>query len=188
MHSYIALLRGINVGGHRVKMNVLREHFAGLGHEDVWTFIASGNVGFSTERDDRTALASEIEQYLARVLGFEVATFLRTVDELGEVLAVDPSLPDGWDPVAASHYVIFLDDPAPKSVTVALEELASDHDRLVPYGREIHWLTRGKLSESPLFGAGIDRATRGVRTTTRNTTSLRRLVAKATAEATSRRA
>jgi uncharacterized protein (DUF1697 family) len=184
MHSYIALLRGINVGGHRVKMDTLRALFADMGLHRVWTFIASGNVGFSTERDDPTALAAEIEQHLAQALGFEVATFIRTSDELDRVIAFDPPVPTEWDPVAASHYVIFLDKPVPESLTSALRALDSHHDRFIMQGREIHWLTRGKLSESPLFGSGIDRATRDVRTTTRNTTSLRRLVAKATTEAT----
>ena len=186
MHCYIALLRGINVGGRRVKMDDLREHFTDVGHHHVWTFLGSGNVGFSSECDDRAAIARDIEHHLARVLGFEVATFLRTADDLNRVVAFDPPVPVGWDPGAASHYVIFLTDAAPKSVTAALEEVQSDCDRFVIQGREVHWLTRGKLSESPLFGTDIERATRGVHTTTRNMSSLRRLATKATAEAASR--
>ncbi|MGB1656910.1 MAG: DUF1697 domain-containing protein [Longimicrobiales bacterium] len=188
MHSYVALLRGINVGGHRVKMDALREHFTDMGLEDIWTFIASGNVGFSPERDNPMALADDIEQHLEQALGFGVPTFLRTADELDSVITFDPPVPSGWDRLAASHCVIFLHEPAPESVTAALRDLESDHDRFVVHGREIHWLTRGKLSESPLFGAGIEHAMREVPTTTRNTTSLRRLVAKATANAVSRSA
>lgn len=183
MNRYIALLRGINVGGHRVKMDVLRAHFSGLGHRDVWTFIASGNVGFSTDRADPTGLAQEIEARLERELGFGVATFIRTPEELGQLLSFDPPLPDDWDPEAGSHYVVFLDGPASPALMEALRGLESETDRFFEDRREVHWVTRGKLSESPLFGTGIDRATRGVRTTTRNITSLRRLAAKAGDEA-----
>jgi len=187
MNNYIALLRGINVGGHRVKMDVLRAHVSALGHSDVWTFIASGNVGFSTDRDDPEALARAIEGRLARELGYEVATFLRTPDELAAVVGIAPDLPDGWDPRTASHYVLFLDAPAPASLLSKLAQLESDTDRFLAEFREIHWLTRGRMSESPLFAGGIGKATNGVRTTTRNMTSLKKLLAKSASHGSSSR-
>ena len=60
MLQYIAFLRGINVGGHRVKMDRLRAIFAELGLKDVSTFIASGNVLFSTESDDVDGLRETV--------------------------------------------------------------------------------------------------------------------------------
>ncbi|NNK48375.1 MAG: DUF1697 domain-containing protein, partial [Gemmatimonadetes bacterium] len=56
MRQYIAFLRGINVGGHRVKMNRLGELFEELGLSNVSTFIASGNVIFWTDSEDVEAL------------------------------------------------------------------------------------------------------------------------------------
>lgn len=90
MTRYIALLRGINVGGHNVKMERLRELFTELGLGNVSSYINSGNLFFDTERTDRAALASDIEQHLEQALGYTVPVFLRTVPELQTILAQDP--------------------------------------------------------------------------------------------------
>lgn len=63
---YAALLRGINVGGHRVKMDRLRGIFEEFGFAEVTTFIASGNVIFRRPSDDAVALERQIEQHLER--------------------------------------------------------------------------------------------------------------------------
>jgi len=87
---WIAMLRGINVGGHTVKMERLRQLFAELGFEDVRTYIQSGNVFFESPEGDRAALAQRIEQHLRRALGYDVPVCLRTVAELEAILALDP--------------------------------------------------------------------------------------------------
>ncbi len=178
MAEYIALLRGINVGGHRVRMERLRALFGELGYRDVWTFIASGNVGFTVSSAEPEELAREIEAHLGSALGYEVPTFLRTPAELRGLLEDLPAPPSGWDPEAVSHYVLFLGAPPSGALRSELAELGSETDRFVAEGREVHWWTRGRLSDSPLFGAGIERVTRGLRVTSRNVTSLHRLMAK----------
>ena len=65
---YVALLGGINVGGHRVKMTELRAVFEALGFQNVATFIASGNVLFDADSTDALGLAAQIEQRLAECL------------------------------------------------------------------------------------------------------------------------
>lgn len=84
---YIALLRGINVGGHNVKMDALRGHFADLGFANVRSYIQSGNVFFESAEIDRGKLRETIETHLQSALGYAVPTCLRTVDELDAVLA-----------------------------------------------------------------------------------------------------
>ena len=64
MPRYVAFLRAINVGGHIVKMDHLRELFTQLGLTDVETFIASGNVLFTTSSKSGPALEKKIEQAL----------------------------------------------------------------------------------------------------------------------------
>ncbi len=88
--TYIAFLRGINVGGHTVKMERLRAHFAELGLANVRTYIQSGNVFFETEQTDRRTLTQTIEQHLHSVLGYDVPVFLRSIPELEQILAIDP--------------------------------------------------------------------------------------------------
>lgn len=87
---YIALLRGVNVGGHVVKMDRLRALFAELGLANVRTYIQSGNVFFDTEEaTDRVALTTRIEGHLRAALGYDVPVFLRTVPEVEAVVASD---------------------------------------------------------------------------------------------------
>ena len=87
---WIALLRGINVGGHFVKMERLRQLFAELEFSNVRTHIQSGNVFFETPEDDRATLAGRIEHHLRLALGYDVPACLRTVAELATILALDP--------------------------------------------------------------------------------------------------
>jgi uncharacterized protein (DUF1697 family) len=181
MPQVIALLRGINVGGHRVKMDRLRGLFEELDLRDVSTFIASGNVIFSTDDDDSTELKTSIESHLERALGYEVATFLRTPAQLAAISTLYPTTGETGGTSSSSHYVIFLRAPAPQSLRSGLGALNSDTDAFDFSGREIHWRLNGKVSESPLFGGGIERAFRGVPSTMRNMNTLRRLTAKAKA-------
>jgi uncharacterized protein (DUF1697 family) len=88
--DYIALLRGINVGGHTVKMDELRRHFTELGLADVRSYIQSGNVFFASDQADRGALTETIEHRLGTALGYDVPVFLRTIPELERVVAADP--------------------------------------------------------------------------------------------------
>ena len=78
MPRYAGLLRGLNVGGHRVRMDRLRGLFEDLGLEEVTTVLASGNVVFTTRSADLDGVEQVIERRLADQLGYEVATFLRT--------------------------------------------------------------------------------------------------------------
>src|SRR6185437_15265010 len=85
MPKFIAFLRAINVGGHVVKMDQLRELFVSMGFANVETFIASGNVIFEAKSKDANALQRRIEKHLHTTLGYEVATFIRTLAELDQV-------------------------------------------------------------------------------------------------------
>lgn len=175
---YIAFLRGINVGGHRVKMERLRVLFEDMGLNDVSTFIASGNVMFSADSGSPGALTDRIERQLHEGLGYEVATFLRSPDQLEEIVAFgEPET--GRDRTAEMcTYVALLRDPAPPEVRSSLAALETEMDEFHVSGTEIYWSIQGKLSESPLFGKGFEGALHGLQTTMRNMTTLKRLAAK----------
>src|ERR671912_192045 len=83
--KYVAFLRAINVGGHTVKMDHLRSLFESMGFANVETFIASGNVIFDSKTKSTAALEKKIEKQLQAVLGYEVKTFLRTLNEIADV-------------------------------------------------------------------------------------------------------
>src|ERR1041385_5029014 len=88
---YIALLRGINVGGNKlIKMEALAAAFTAAGFRKVKTYIASGNVIFETRATDRKALTKKIEKMLTAEFGHEIAVAVFTLDELQELTATDP--------------------------------------------------------------------------------------------------
>ena len=182
MPPHIALLRGINVGGHRVKMDRLRGLFVEMGFEEVSTFITSGNLHFSSDTTDAGEIRKTIEEGLARALGYQVETFLRTPDRLAEIAGYGATAGSGapeWRAAdEAAHYVLFLHGPAPEALRSALAELESDTDRFTFDGHEAHWWIRGKMSESPLFGGGLERVLRAFPNTMRNMNTLRRIVPK----------
>src|SRR4051812_29802226 len=90
MPRLIAFLRAINVGGHNVTMAQLRKEFEALGLKEVETFIASGNVIFTSRATDLRALERKIEAQLQRALGYEVATFVRTCSEVAALAEYRP--------------------------------------------------------------------------------------------------
>jgi len=92
--TYVALLRGINVGGNRkVEMAKLKLTFERLGLMHVKTFIASGNVVYVTDDHNEAALTSRIEAAIEADFGFPVATLLRNLDEIAAVIK---TIPEHW--------------------------------------------------------------------------------------------
>ncbi|HEY9437758.1 MAG TPA: DUF1697 domain-containing protein [Streptomyces sp.] len=89
--KYAALLRGINVGGHnRVPMGDLRILLTDLGHEDVATYLQSGNAVFSSASTDEGALAAELERAIEARFGFPVACIVRGAGYLAAVADACP--------------------------------------------------------------------------------------------------
>jgi uncharacterized protein (DUF1697 family) len=84
---YVALLRGINVGGNNViPMSALKKTFEGMGLEDVATYIASGNVLFeSTERDARK-LEARIERALSKAHRYDAKVVLRSREQMAAII------------------------------------------------------------------------------------------------------
>jgi uncharacterized protein (DUF1697 family) len=137
MTRYAAFLRAINVGGHTVKMDHLRELFESLGYLNVETFIASGNVIFETKEKDAAKLERKIAAYLEADLGYGVDTFVRTVQETAEIEKRCPFQPKKKED---SVYVAFLHEPlnaAGKSTLAAVKNKMNDFAAI---GCEIYWL------------------------------------------------
>ena len=173
MPRYVAFLRAINVGARRMKMDALRDLFVALGLDDAETFIASGNVIFSSRKSAKT-LEPAIEKHLLSALGFEVVTFVRTIEEI-EAVADGGPLASVASDETTTHVGFLRNAPEPETCQ-KLADMSGEADRLVVEGRELFWLVRGKLMDSKLTGAKIEKVVGP--TTFRNVTMLRRLVAK----------
>lgn len=172
----IAFLRAINVGGHTVTMDRLRRLFERMGFGAVETFIASGNVVFEASPAEGALLERRIAAALEQALGYEVATFVRTPEELAALAAFE-AFPPAALAHARAHWVGFLSRPLGRAATAKLMALRSDVDDFRAHGREVHWLCRAGESRSEFSNAVFERAT-GARTTFRGSNTVRKMAAK----------
>jgi uncharacterized protein (DUF1697 family) len=111
MTQFVALLRGINVGGKNlIKMTELAACFQALGFTDVRTYIQSGNVIFREEETDQPLLVGILEEALSKTFQYKASVVLRSE---AEMQAVVMHAPDGFgsDPSTFRYDVIFLKEP-----------------------------------------------------------------------------
>jgi uncharacterized protein (DUF1697 family) len=176
MSGYVAFLRAINVGGHTVKMETLRQLFESLGFSDVETFIASGNVLFRTSDQNSSALEIKIASELQNVLGYEIATFLRTGAELAEIVSYQ-AFPQVELEAAAAYNIAFLAAPPSEQAMQKLMALTSDIDSFAAHGREVYWLCRRIQSQSTFSNAVLEKIF-GLRSTLRGVNTVQKLAAR----------
>jgi uncharacterized protein (DUF1697 family) len=164
-HTYVALLRGVNLGArNKVSMSDLRDLFAGLGAEDVSTYVQSGNVVF-TSRERPKALIPAIETRLERDLGVGVTVLLRTQAELGSVVSGNPFGNGKYDP-GKLHVTFLADRPEPARVR-RLDPTRSKPDEFRVAGKEVYLHCPHGYGRSKLTNAFFEKHL-GVAATTRN--------------------
>jgi len=173
MARYVALLRAINVGGHVVSMEQLRAHFTRLGFDDVETFIASGNVLFTSRSTAPASLERRIEARLRDALGYDVDTFLRTGPELDAVAKHKP-FEDAHMRAARALNVAFFAEPLDHQSRTRVTGLRTDIDDFHVRGRELYWLCRKSQSRSTFSNLALEKAL-GLRSTFRGMNTVRRL-------------
>jgi uncharacterized protein (DUF1697 family) len=154
---YVAFLRGINLGPRRrIGSGELLSLFEELGFRDVSTFRASGNVVFAADREPLAEMAAHIEAGLEESLGFEVAIFLRTADEIRALADHQPFAPALVDASKGKLQMMLLSaTPAPPARKEVLS-LATDADRLSFGERELFWLPSGGTRDSALSLKAIE--------------------------------
>jgi uncharacterized protein (DUF1697 family) len=113
MTKYVALLRGINVGGRTIKMDALREMFASLGYRNVKTLLASGNVVFEGGTASPDAVKTKIERAIAAEFGYQVHILLRSEKEIAALMKSAPFKGVKTTP-KTRFYITFLSEK-PKS-------------------------------------------------------------------------
>jgi uncharacterized protein (DUF1697 family) len=178
MPKYVALLRAINVGGHTVTMERLRGLFVSAGFGDVETFIASGNVVFTAPgRATPAALEAKIAKGLEAALGYEVATFVRSPEELQAIAAYKPFPASVLKTPGAVLYVGFLAAPLAAPAKASLLAMGSDIDDLHVHDREIYWLGRRGVANADFAPGKMEKALK-IRATFRNITTVAKMAAK----------
>lgn len=91
MATFVSLFRGINVGGkHKVPMSELKALHEALGFKDVISYIQSGNVVFSSDNDDTSQIAQQIEESFKQKFGFHAKVMVRSLAEFSTIVANNP--------------------------------------------------------------------------------------------------
>ncbi len=140
MQRYITFLGGMPVGSSAGKMENLQRLFTKLGFSQVETYLQSGNVIFETAPVGIIPpLEAQIARYLRKSLGGEVEAFIRTPDELQEIVDHEPY--PGED-TTGSLFVVLLHEPVSDRLQRNLRFSRTSADEFRANGREIYWLRR----------------------------------------------
>ncbi|MDQ2920516.1 MAG: DUF1697 domain-containing protein [Acidobacteriota bacterium] len=177
MPKYVAFLRAINVGGHTVKMDHLRSLFQAMGFSNVETFIASGNVIFDSKTKATKALENKIECALEADLGYQVATFIRSMSELAAVAQYKPFHEAELNTDGNVLFVGFVADNPSEESKRRLLSSTTEVDDFHIYGREVYWLCRKKLGDSDFYGPKFEK-TLGMPATLRNSNTVVKIALK----------
>lgn len=172
MATYVAFLRGVNLGPQRaVSMPRLVEVAEGLGYADVWTYLRTGNLALTTD-DTPDAVERALAGALHEEYGTSVDVTVRTADELRAVLAANP-FPEAS---ASRATVAFLAADPPDDVEERLARVATEAEPFAVRGREV-WVLYGDGQARSRLAAGFSRVV-GVSATTRTLGTVTKLVAR----------
>jgi len=169
MTDYVALLRGVNVGGVTLKMADLAEVVRGLGYTDVKTVLASGNVLFTT-RDAASTAKQALESALRERFGYEAWVHVLTVDAIRKIIAAYP-----YPRSPERHaYVVFVVKPEVRSELLAVE-LDPAIEQASAGAGVIYWSASGWSAPDSAMGKALSAARFKPWVTTRNLNTLERL-------------
>lgn len=173
MTRFVALLRGVNVGGITMKMADVSALFTELGLDNVKTVLASGNVLFDSPQPAAT-LKPLIETALRERFGYEAWVHVLDVDTIRGIIAEFPfeAERDGWHP-----YVIFtLDLPLAAELLDWQDKLDPEFESIRPGAGVIYWTVERGNTLGSRFAKETARAKHKATTTTRNLRTLQKLV------------
>lgn len=171
---YVALLRGINVGGKaKVPMQTLRELLAAIGGTDVRTHLQSGNAVFTHDEREPRRLEDALRQALADELGLTITCMVRTAADLRRVVESNPFDMAGVN--GSRFLVVFLAGPVPRDRVAALDPSVYAPDELRAGEREIYAHFPDSIRDSKLAARLTDRGL-GVAATARNWNTVTKLL------------
>jgi uncharacterized protein (DUF1697 family) len=135
MGKYLALLRGVNVGGVVLKMEDFRRILEYIGFTKVRTYIQSGNALFESDEDNKRRMEASIAGELKAKVGRDIVVIVKTIPELRRIAELHPLAGQG-DP--DKLYVTFLSHEPAKEEVEALMETMNDIDRHEVAGRVVY--------------------------------------------------
>ena len=175
MAIFIALLRGINIGGHhKIKMDALLKLCESLGFQSVQTYLQSGNVIFRSRDDNAARVSKKIQDAIERKAGFRIDVMLRTITELREAIARNPfANRRGIEP--NKFGLTFLEQAPSREQRENLLKLNITPEELHLEGRELYiYFTNGMAR--PSFSPPVIERTLKTPGTTRNWNTVSKLL------------
>ena len=145
MDRYVALLRGINVGGRTIKMADLRAAFAALGFADAETVLQTGNVVFSSN-EPAEELKPTLERGLEQAFNYPAHVQVVGLERLGRILTANPFAADETH----HSYILFFEDGLERELFTTAAELESPTDEMQPGDGVLYWrVPKGQTLKSP---------------------------------------
>ncbi len=177
MHTYIALLRGINVSGQKkIKMAELRQQLAELNIGNIATYIQSGNIVFTSAETNASALEEAIHQLIVKHYGFEVPVLVLTPQQLQQAIAAHP-WPGDELRTTKSYFTFLFETPTPEGIA-ALEAFDLGDDEWVLKGTTLYAYFPNGAGRSKMSNNLVERKLK-VTATARNWNTVHKLVAMA---------
>lgn len=173
METYISILRGINVSGHKlIKMADLKALYESLGFKEVITYIQSGNVIFKAEK--KGDLAIIIGNKIQDKYKFEVPILVRKAEEIKRVSETNPFMKEKGIDEEKLH-VTFLAEPPSKADLEAIKKIDHSPDRFVITGKEVFLYCPGGYGNTKLSNTFFENKLK-IQATTRNWKTVNKLV------------
>ena len=182
--KYVALLRGINVGGkNMIKMEKLRETFSSLGFENVKSYINSGNLIFEcrsphiskgvTDKSAEAEIAAKIHDAIVKDFGFDISVMVRSMAEIARIISDNPF--EGQFENDKDLHVFFLAEELSDEHSELLLGKNSDTEMISIKGRTIYYLLRISIIDSVLGKGFIDKKLK-VAATARNWRTVKKIL------------
>ena len=174
--KYIALLRGINVGGNKIiKMKDLVEMFVSFGFKNVKTFIQSGNVIFDSSKTNIELVKSKIEKGLTKSLGYSVDVILRTREELSSIVKNNPFKKEVDHP-NSKLYVTFLSKLPENKIKKIVSSYDNELETFRINNSEVYIFIRKNDIQKTVFSTNFLEKKLGLLGTTRNWNSINKIL------------
>ena len=157
MARYVALIRGINVGGVVLKMEDLKRMLEYVGFSNVRTYIQSGNVIFNADRDAESTLSAAISARIAERFGLRVPVVLRSTGQMIEFVRHNPFLEAGA--AEETLHVLFLAGRPSESRIDSLDPDRSPPDQFAVRNREVYLCLANGVAGTKLSTSYFDTCT-----------------------------
>lgn len=175
MQKYIALLRGINIGGHKIiPMAQLKELFVELGFSNVSTYIQSGNVVFKAKKQSLEKIKTLIERGIENTFGFSSTLFVFEAETISRVLTENPFRDRKLNEGEKVYFTLLSDEPGTTEIA-KLKTFPNDADEFEIIGKTLYVLCKKGYSQT-LFTTNFVEKNLKVHGTSRNLETITKLV------------